>query len=92
MLSLTEMLRGIPQYPNTSIKLVYNYNHCPDRGGDGVKFIVSLNAFLHVQCTEAGVEGLNRVTALSSAPFLNYSCQSPFIILFQALSINLSVI
>jgi len=54
--------------------------------GGGFKFVVSLNIFTTVQCTELGVEGFNRVTPISSTHFLIYSCRS------VALCIHLNVL
>ena len=60
--------------------------------GGGFKFVVNLNVFTTVQCTEPGVEGFNRVTPISSPHFLIYSCRSQIIFLFVALRKNLSVL
>lgn len=41
--------------------------------GGVFKFVVSLNIFTTVQCTEPGVEGFNRVQPISSTHFLIHS-------------------
>jgi hypothetical protein len=60
--------------------------------GGGFKFVVSLNIFTTVHCTEPGVEGFNRVTPISSTHFLIYSCRSQLIFLSVVLCIHLNVL
>jgi hypothetical protein len=62
------------------------------KAGGGFKFVVSLNIFTTVQCTESGVEGFNRVTPISSTHFLTHSWRSQLVFLLVALHINLSVL